>query len=121
MHSYVPQSPRWIGASRNDCIAENGMVSSKHSLIGKAGIKIMKNGGNAVDAAVSAAFMDCVVEPAMNGLGGEGVMAIHLESGKNIIIDYVGRPSKDSQPDMYELIEGYEKKGWNWRNVLEFK
>jgi gamma-glutamyltranspeptidase/glutathione hydrolase len=94
------------------------MVSSKHSLIGKAGIKIMKNGGNAVDAAVSAAFMDCVVEPAMNGLGGEGVMAIHLESGKNIIIDYVGRPSKDSHPDMYELTEGYEKKGWKWRNVL---
>ncbi|MFC1802758.1 gamma-glutamyltransferase [Thermoproteota archaeon] len=116
--NYVPQSPRWIGACRNDCIAQNGVVSSKHPLIGEAGIKIMKNGGNAVDAAVSAAFMDCVVEPAMNGLGGEGVIAIHLESGKNIIIDYVGRPSKDSQPDMYELIEGYEKKGWKWRNVL---
>jgi gamma-glutamyltranspeptidase/glutathione hydrolase len=114
---YVPQSPRWVGAGRNDCIAENGMVSSKHPLIGNAGIKIMKNGGNAVDAAISAAFMDCVVEPAMNGLGGEGVMAIHLESGQNIIIDYVGRPSKDCQPDMYELTEGYEKKGWRWRNV----
>jgi gamma-glutamyltranspeptidase/glutathione hydrolase len=115
---YVPQSPRWVGAVRNDCIAENGMVSSKHPLIGEAGIKIMKKGGNAVDAAISSAFMNCVVEPAMNGLGGEGVMAIHLESGKNIIIDYVGRPSKDCKPDMYDLLDGYEKKGWKWRNVV---
>jgi gamma-glutamyltranspeptidase/glutathione hydrolase len=119
MVKYIPQSPRWVGAGRNDCIAENGVVSSKHQLIGEAGVKIMKKGGNAVDAAVSAAFVDCVVEPAMNGLGGEGVMAIHLESGENIIIDYVGRPSKDCKPDMYELTEGYEKKGWKWRNVKE--
>ncbi len=51
------------------------------------------------------AFMNCVVEPANNGIGGEGVMAIHLASGENVIVDYVGRPSKDCTPNMYKLSE----------------
>ncbi|MCK4582271.1 gamma-glutamyltransferase, partial [Candidatus Bathyarchaeota archaeon] len=73
---FIYQERRWVGAGRHDCVAENGMVASKHPLIGEAGVGVMKKGGNAVDAAVAAAFMDCVVEPGMNGIGGEGVMAI---------------------------------------------
>jgi gamma-glutamyltranspeptidase/glutathione hydrolase len=114
---YIYQNRRWAGAGRNDCIAENGMVASKHPLIGKAGIDIMKKGGNAVDAAVAAAFMDCVVEPPSNGIGGEGVMAIHLESGENIIVDYVGRPAQSCTPDMYELTDETEPGWMGWRNV----
>ncbi|MFP3952241.1 MAG: gamma-glutamyltransferase [Candidatus Bathyarchaeia archaeon] len=113
---YLLQQRKWRGSSRLDCIAENGMVSSKHPLISKTGVEMMRRGGNAVDAAVAAAFMDCVVEPGMNGIGGEGVMAIHLASDENIIIDYVGRPSKDCTPDMYELEEGTDS-SWGWSNV----
>ncbi len=113
----VYQSRRWNGAGRPDCVAENGMVASKHPLISEAGVKVMRRGGNAVDAAVAAAFMDCVVEPASNGIGGEGVMAIHLESGENIIVDYVGRPAKTCTPDMYELTEDTEPGWMGWRKV----
>jgi gamma-glutamyltranspeptidase / glutathione hydrolase len=94
------------------------MVASKHSLIGEAGCKMIRRGGNAVDAAVAAGFMDCVVEPAMNGIGGEGVMAIHLHTGENVIIDYVGRPSKDCKPDMYELSKNTEPGWMGWRGVV---
>jgi len=113
----VYQRRRWIGAGRPDCVAENGMVASKHPLIGEAGVKMMRRGGTAVDAAIAAAFMDCVVEPASNGIGGEGVMAIHLESGENVIVDYVGRPAKSCTPDMYELIEDTEPGWMGWRRV----
>jgi len=114
---FVYQKPRWVGAGRDDCVAGRAMVSSKHPLIGEAGLKMIRLGGNAVDAAVAAAFMDCVVEPAMNGIGGEGVMAIHLESGENIIVDYVGRPAAASSPEMYEL-EDTKEPGWmGWRKV----
>ncbi|TRO48170.1 hypothetical protein E2P65_03345, partial [Candidatus Bathyarchaeota archaeon] len=113
----VYQRRRWIGAGRPDCIAENGMVASKHPLIGEAGVKMMRKGGTAVDAAIAAAFMDCVVEPSMNGIGGEGVMAIHLESGENVIVDYVGRPAKSCTPDMYELTEDTEPGWMGWRKV----
>jgi len=111
------QLRRWGGPGRHDGVAPNGMVASKHTLIGEAGCKMIRRGGNAVDAAVAAAFMDCVVEPAMNGIGGEGVMAIHLASGENIIIDYVGRPSKDCRTDMYELSETREPGWMGWRAV----
>jgi gamma-glutamyltranspeptidase / glutathione hydrolase len=113
----IYQARRWSGATRYDCIAPNGLVASKHSLISEAGVKMMKKGGNAVDAAVAAAFMDTVVEPGMNGIGGEGVMTIHLESGENIVIDYVGRPSANCTADMYELEESSEPGWMGWKKV----
>ena len=116
---FVHQSKRWIGASRSDCVAKNGMVASKHSLISEAGIKMIKKGGNAIDAAVAAAFMDTVVEPAMNGIGGEGVLTIHLASGKNIVIDYVGRPAMSCSPDMYELEDELEPGWMGWRRIKD--
>lgn len=117
--SYTYQRRVWKNASRGCCVAENGMVASKHPLIGSTGIEIMRKGGNAVDAAVAAAFVDCVVEPAMNGIGGEGVMAIHLETGENIIVDYVGRPAESCAPDMYELDPEGERPGWGWVAVKD--
>jgi gamma-glutamyltranspeptidase/glutathione hydrolase len=114
---YLYQRRRWSGASREACVAEHGLVASKHRLIGETGIDILRRGGNAVDAAVAAAFVDCVVEPAMNGIGGEGVMAIHLVNGENVIIDYVGRPSKNCTPDMYELLDEIEPGWMGWRRV----
>ncbi|MEM2892948.1 MAG: gamma-glutamyltransferase [Candidatus Bathyarchaeia archaeon] len=117
--SYLCQERLWRGAGRGCCVAEHGIVASKHPLIGRVGIDVLRRGGNAVDAAVAAAFVDCVVEPAMNGIGGEGVMAIHLSSGEGVIIDYVGRPSKDCTPDMYELLEEVEPGWMGWRRVKD--
>ncbi len=114
---YIYQQRRWTGAGRSDCVAPNAMVASKHRLISEAGVKMLKAGGNAVDAAIAAAFMDCVVEPGMNGIGGEGVMTIHLESGENIVIDYVGRPPASSSPEMYTIEESSEPGWMGWKKV----
>jgi gamma-glutamyltranspeptidase/glutathione hydrolase len=118
-YEVVHQNKRWVGASREDCIAENAMVASKHPLISKAGIDMIKKGGNAIDAAVAAAFMDTVVEPAMNGIGGEGVLTIHLASGRNVVVDYVGRPAMSCKADMYELEEEQEPGWMGWRRVKD--
>jgi len=113
------QARSWGRVGRSDCVAKHGMVAAKHPLIAQTGVEVMAKGGNAVDAAVAAAFVDCVVEPAMNGLGGEGVMAIHLaETREDVIIDFVGRPSGNCSPDMFELDPGRSRVGlFGWKAV----
>ncbi|WP_299806165.1 gamma-glutamyltransferase [uncultured Shewanella sp.] len=69
--------------------AKHGMVSSQEALATQAGVEILKQGGNAVDAAVAVGFSLAVTLPRAGNIGGGGFMLVHLsEPNKTIAIDY---------------------------------
>jgi gamma-glutamyltranspeptidase/glutathione hydrolase len=70
-------------------LAENGMVSSQEALATQVGLDVLREGGNAVDAAVAVGFAMAVTLPKAGNLGGGGFMMIHLaESGETLALDY---------------------------------
>ena len=67
---------------------EHGMVSSATRLASEAGVEIMRNGGNAVDAAVAVGYALAVTYPVAGNLGGGGFMVVRLADGRTAAIDY---------------------------------
>jgi gamma-glutamyltranspeptidase/glutathione hydrolase len=57
--------------ARSMVISKNGIVAAESPLAAQAGVRILENGGNAVDAAIATNAMMGVVEPMMNGIGGD--------------------------------------------------
>ncbi len=69
--------------------ARHGMVVAQEAQAARIGVEILRQGGNAVDAAVATGFALAVTYPRAGNLGGGGYMVIHLARGKrNIAIDY---------------------------------
>lgn len=72
-----------------DAKSDKGMATSANPLASKAGVDILKMGGNAVDAAAAISLALGVVAPAFSGMGGGGLMVIHIaKTGQNHVIDY---------------------------------
>ena len=87
--------------SQKKVVSTNGAVVSAHPLASKVGAAILKQGGNAVDAAIATQLALAVVYPGAGNIGGGGFMVAHLKNGKNIAIDYREKAPGKASRDMY--------------------
>lgn len=70
-------------------VFQRGVVAADHELASEAGARMLRQGGNVVDAAVATSFALSVVRPASCGIGGGGFMVIwDAKAGKSIALDY---------------------------------
>ena len=86
--------------------AKHGMVASVQSDASKAGVAIMKQGGNAVDAAVATGFALAVTHPVAGNIGGGGFMLVRMSSGEVHFIDYREKAPAKATRDMYLDAKG---------------
>ena len=82
--------------------AKNGMVATQEALASDIGLKILKDGGNAVDAAVAVGFALAVTLPRAGNIGGGGFMMIYdAKQGKTVALDYREKAPSSASRDMY--------------------
>lgn len=82
--------------------AKHGMVASQETLASRTGVEILKQSGNAVDAAVAVAFSLAVTLPRAGNIGGGGFMLVHLaKENKTIAIDYREMAPSKAKKDIF--------------------
>lgn len=93
-------------------LADNGMVSSAHPLASQVGVDILKDGGNAFDAAVAVHFALSVVYPNAGNIGGGGFAVYRLNDGTVGSLDFREKAPSSSSRNMYldENNEVYKNK-----------
>ncbi len=100
--------------------AHAGLVASQHYAAADIGARVLTDGGNAVDAAVTAGLAIGTVEPWMSGLGGGGCMLIYVARERAVhAIDFGMRAPRSLDPAEYPLVEGRDSDLFGWPAVLE--
>lgn len=74
--------------TRQPTSADNGMVVTSQHLASDVGIEILKQGGNAVDAAVAVGFALAVTNPCCGNIGGGGFATLHMADGRDVFLNF---------------------------------
>ncbi len=107
-------------ASRSSVESQHGVVVAKNSQAVDAGLAMLAHGGNAIDAAVAAAFAIGVAEPWMNGIGGGGFMVVWLASEqRSLVIEYPMISPAAARPEMFPLTGGVDSSLFGWPSVVD--
>jgi gamma-glutamyltranspeptidase/glutathione hydrolase len=93
-------------------LSDTGMIASGHALASEAGLRILKSGGNAIDAAVAAWAVQGLTEPEMTGIGGDMFMLIYIaKTGEVKFINGTGVAPMAATVDYYKGKGGIPSDG----------
>ncbi|MBN8651911.1 MAG: gamma-glutamyltransferase [Cytophagales bacterium] len=87
-------------------VTDSAMVVSAHALASQVGVDIMKQGGNAIDAAIATHFALAVVFPAAGNIGGGGFMVVRLKDGTTATLDFREKAPAAATANMYLDADG---------------
>jgi gamma-glutamyltranspeptidase/glutathione hydrolase len=101
--------------------SEQGLVAAQHRRAAEVGAGILRDGGNAVDAAIATSFALGVLEPWMSGIGGGGAMVVYqAAAGRCSVIDFGMRAARSLDPADYPLAgEGVASDLFPWARVRD--
>jgi gamma-glutamyltranspeptidase/glutathione hydrolase len=90
-------------ATRSVVVARNGLIATSQPLASAAGLHVLRQGGNAIDAAVTAAAVLSVVEPTMNGIGGDLFAIVYDAKTKTVrALNASGRAPATAVPEAFK-------------------
>jgi gamma-glutamyltranspeptidase/glutathione hydrolase len=88
--------------TRSAAVARHGMIATSQALASAAGLKVLQDGGNAIDAAITAAAVLAVIEPSMNGIGGDLLAIVWDAKTKRVYgLDATGRSAYAATPEEF--------------------
>jgi gamma-glutamyltranspeptidase/glutathione hydrolase len=104
----------WPAQTRSEVMAQHGMVAASQPLAAEAGLQILRQGGNAIDAAVATAAVLSVVEPMMVGVAGDLFAVIYVaKEGKVYVLNASGTAPTGATLERLNKL-GYRADPKNW-------
>ncbi|WP_428485584.1 gamma-glutamyltransferase [Rhodopila sp.] len=100
--------------------SETGMVVSAQRLAAEAGVAILRQGGNAIDAAVAVGYAEAVVNPCCGNIGGGGFLTARLADGRNIAISFRETAPAAASRNMYLDSAGHpvhDASRYGWKAI----
>jgi gamma-glutamyltranspeptidase/glutathione hydrolase len=97
---------------------ESGVVSSSSAIASEVGVEILKQGGNAVDAAIATAFTMAVTWPSAGNIGGGGFLIYHGADGESTAFDFREKAPLASTRTMYLDEDGNVRDNSNHDSLL---
>ncbi|OMH26272.1 gamma-glutamyltransferase [Motiliproteus sp. MSK22-1] len=95
------------GERNHPVVAKQGMVATSHHLATDVALKVLANGGNAIDASVTAGFALAVTQPRSGNIGGGGFMLLSSEKNDEVVaIDYREKAPKAAYEKMFQDKDG---------------